>query len=256
MPNRRDMKSAETNQALTSILARLRRTLGKSRGLTRMLQAMRAILHFGPWRNGARAIIRRVRPPRAAMSRQQSLRLGLDPDAVVSVLRIDGVCIAGRLPQSDLEALRRVTDQLPPREYARFHEEDAYIGALVRDESVLSVVRKYLGCEPELLECTVVVHGSEVDRLPPVSPQRRFHFDYAGWHSLNLFVYLTDVAETSGTHEVVIGTHRKKAIKDAVRPWFPDEEILQRFGTRVRTVTAPLAPCFLRIPRLFIAADS
>jgi hypothetical protein len=60
--------------------------------------------------------------------------------------------------------------------------------------------------------------------------QQRFHFDYAGWHSLNLFVYLTDVDESSGAHEIAVGTHAGKAWRDVVQPSLDDDEAVKRFG--------------------------
>jgi hypothetical protein len=90
----------------------------------------------------------------------------------------------------------------------------------------------------------VVVHGAEDDSRAPLNAQRRFHFDYAGWQSLNLFMYLTDVEPDSGAHEVLAGTHRAKRLRDAVRPRMPDEEVAARFGDRIRTISGPAGILF------------
>jgi hypothetical protein len=94
----------------------------------------------------------------------------------------------------------------------------APIGRAARLYAVMAVVRRYLRAEPVLLECNLVVaHAEEPDMLVRSDSQRRFHFDYAGWHSLNLFIYLTDVSQDSGAHQVIIGTHRSRNAWDCSR---------------------------------------
>ena len=97
----------------------------------------------------------------------------------------------------------------------------------------------------------MVVHGVEDDSRAPLDGQRRFHFDYAGWQSLNLFMYLTDVEPDSGAHEVVVGTHRGRPLRDAVRPWVPDEEVVARFGDRIRTISGPAGTMFFENAETF-----
>ena len=77
-----------------------------------------------------------------------------------------------------------------------------------------------------------------------VNAQRRFHFDYAGWHALNLFVYLAEVREVSGAHQVVAGTHYAHRMRDAIQPWIPDDEIMARYAGQVRTITGPARTMF------------
>jgi hypothetical protein len=109
----------------------------------------------------------------------------------------------------------------------------------------MAVVRGYLRAEPVLLECNLVVAQAE-DPDKPVrrDSQRRFHFDYAGWHSLNLFTYLTDVSQDSGAHQVIIGTDRSRNAWAAVRGVVPDDESEHRFPNRLRTITGPAGTMF------------
>jgi hypothetical protein len=95
------------------------------------------------------------------------------------------------------------------------------------------------------------VHRTEDPAKRPISPQRHFHFDYAGWHSLNLFVYLTDVADDSGAHQVVVGTHRRRQVRDAIRPWIPDDEIITRYGEQLRTIAGPAGTMFFEDTEAF-----
>jgi len=235
---------------VSNIPARIREQLRGAPAVTGALQAGRALIHFGPWRHVARAIVRRNRPPLRGDNSRALIPLHLDTAALVKTLRADGMAAAGRLPPAVLSRIRAVTDDLPPGEYGDFHEHSD-IDALVRGAEVLDVVRGYIGAEPELLECTLVVHHAEDPAGRPIHSQRHFHFDFAGWQSLNLFVYLTDVGQESEAHQVVVGTHRNRPVRDAIRPWVPDDEIMTRFTERVRTITGPAGTMFFEDTEAF-----
>jgi hypothetical protein len=175
----------------------------------------------------------------------------LDPGDVCAALRSDGICVLGQLPPSFVRDLRGVTDTLPPREYARFHEANEEVRKLVTDEAVLAVVRMYFGAEPEMLECNMVVGEMEDDAPTSANGQLRFHFDYAGWQSLNLFVYLTEVEPESGAHEIIPGTHRGKRLRHVIQPWLADEEVAACFGDRIRTIAGPAGTLFFENTEAF-----
>lgn len=250
------MPVAERNHDAAHTLSTVRRSLRRHKSLASFLRSARAAFHFGPWRGIARATIRLTRPPKRDAT-SSSLLPTLQPERIAQQLRTDGVCSAGALPQAMIERLRAATASLPRAEYGAFHEANADVAALVRDPSVLAVVRSYLGAEPVLLECNLVVHDSQPAHAPraprPIGPlsQRRFHFDFAGWHSLNLFVYLADVDEQSGAHEVAVGTHRRKTLRDAVRPSLDDDEALARFGPRIRAITGAAGTMFFEDTEAF-----
>lgn len=237
------MDRSIANKSTTCIQARIRRALLRVPLLSQKLQAGRAILRFGPWSHAARAIIRRYRPPHNGPAGETSRPLQLSVSQLAHALRVDGMAVANDLPQDLLTHIRAVTDELPPGEYGDFHEHPD-VRAIVQCLDVLSVVRSYLGAEPELLECNVVVAHPESAGSPKIGSQRLFHFDYAGWHSLNLFVYLTDVEEGSGAHQVVAGTHCSRNMRDAIRPSIPDEEIMARYAGRIRTITGRAGTMF------------
>jgi hypothetical protein len=229
-------------------LASFRRFLAQHPRFARLVRAVRALIHFGPWRHAARALIRAARPPAVQVARAAPL-LACDAALAAARLRSDSVYVAGQLPPHLLADLRAITDQLPVGDYGQFHEQNAEVNALAHDPGVLDVVRSYFGAEPVLLECGVVVHENE-ERFQRNSPQRYFHFDFAGWHSLNLFVYLTDVDE-AGAHEVVCGTHRSKRFRDAIRPYIPNDEADRRFNGHVRRIAGPAGTCFFEDTEAF-----
>lgn len=233
-----------------SLQSRIRESLRSRPYLTSALQATRAYIHFGPWRHAARAAIRWRRPPLIEGTSGQMSRLSLAVPEIVSTLRSDGMARAGELPADMLRRLRAITDDLPLGEYGHAHEHPD-VQAVVNAPDVMRVVSGYLGAKPELLECNFVVARAEDPVRDAVAPQRHFHFDLAGWQSLSLFVYLTDVDEESGTHQVVLGTHRSRPVRDAVRPWISEEEIMRRFPDRVRSIAGPAGTIFFEDTEAF-----
>ncbi len=224
--------------------AKIRIALRQAAALKRALQAGRAIFHFGPWRHAMRAVIRMARSPRPESGERSFPELQLDSVRLVGSIETDGVAVAGTLPTRVLARVFEIADGLPPGEYGDF-DAVPEVRAVIQCDAVMRVVRGYLRAEPELLECNLVIANAENPRLVPAkASQRRFHFDYAGWDSLNLFIYLTDVAEDSGAHQVVTGTHRSRNVWDAARVAVPDEEIEDRFKGRIRTITGPAGTMF------------
>lgn len=238
------MSKAITSKKGACVQAKIRRALLTAPTLIRMLQSGRAVLHFGPWRHVIRAAIRMARPPEEDASVQGASIVKLDSARLVETIRADGIVMAGSLPWEMLGRIRAISDGLPPGEYGDF-DEIPDVRALVQCAAIVSVVRGYLQAEPELLECNLVVaHAESPDISPRMGSQRQFHFDYAGWHSLNLFTYLTDVSEDTGANQVVIGTHRVRKAWDALRMAIPDDEIKDRFRNRIRTITGPAGTMF------------
>ena len=232
-------------------LSTFRRVVGKNKRMTVALRATRALVHFGPWRHLARGTIRLARPPlRADLSHSATFFPDIDPSDVVTKLKVDAMCHAGMVSSDAVARIRAVTDDLPRGEYALFNEHCEPVRELVEDQRVLTVARRYFGAEPVLLECTVVVQDAEGE-LRRVSAQRRFHFDYAGWQSLNLFVYLTDVPADSGAHQIAIGTHRGKRLRDLVRPAIDDDEAFERFGDRIQTIAGAAGSAFFENTEAF-----
>jgi hypothetical protein len=229
---------------LTCKQEKIRRGLQMAPTLMRTLQSCRAVVHYGPWRHAARAMIRMARPPQEDTDKLREFPLQFDCARVLESLRTDGNAVPGILPPDVLRRLHEATANLPPGEYADLNELPD-VRKLVQCPAVMTVVRGYLRAEPVLLECNLVVAQAEDPHKPlPYDSQRRFHFDYAGWHSLNLFTYLSDVAADSGAHEVVIGTHHSRKTWDAVRGAVPDDEIQHRFPNRLRTIAGPAGTMF------------
>ena len=227
---------------MAGIQETIRAALRSTPLLFRALRSGRAIIHFGPWRHAARGMIRLLRPPRKDAIPPKLSAFRLDTALILETLRTEGVAPVGLLPPDELSCIRAITNELPPGEFGEF-DEVPEVRRLT--EAAASVARRYLMAEPELLECSLFVAQAENPSSPiAYDSDRRFHFEDAGWHSLSLFLYLTDVSEDSGARQVVIGTHRALTVWDALRGSFSESEIQARYPRRIRTITGPAGTMF------------
>src|SRR5690242_10136498 len=81
-----------------SVPFQLRKVLLATPALSRTLQAGRALIHYGPWRHAARAMIRWQRPPLYDDVSRTPSPVALNVPELVRVLRADGMARAGQLP--------------------------------------------------------------------------------------------------------------------------------------------------------------
>ncbi|MCW8092198.1 hypothetical protein [Alteromonas sp. ASW11-130] len=79
----------------------------------------------------------------------------------------------------------------------------------------------------------------------PDHNQNKLHFDYAGWESLNIFVYLTDVLQESSYHIYVKGSAKKIKLWDVIRQIVPASEVAERFKDRIPPITGPAGTLFI-----------
>lgn len=232
-----------------SLLSALRRSPIKAR-LSSTLHILRQLIHFGPWRAVPKYLIRKIRPPVIAQGGAASSLLGsIDPDATARELRRNSVAIAGVLPTEFVRRQRKITDRLPYNEYKLVHHVDDDLRQLTEDPGLMAVLRAYLKSEPELLEVSLFVSKPEQDI--PDQGQNAFHFDYAGWESLSVFVYLTDVTESSSCHIVARGSHRDVGFFDVLRGSLSKEQGARRFGDSIQSITGPAGTLFFENTEAF-----
>lgn len=244
------MLAKESARALDDPLNSLRRRLSAWPAVSHAMRAMRALVHFGPWRSSVHRLISQLRPPGAASSGRESFFLGpLDCDAVATQLRHHSVAIIGTLPHELLARLRETTDRLPVGHYELMHEIDSDVRRIADDLSVKDLLRACFKAEPVLLESTLVVTDPRPNQ--PDVLQNRFHFDFAGWQSLNVLVYLTDVSSQSSAHVIAKGSHRRIRIGDALRGAISDAEATRRFGSSIETITGPAGTVFVENTEAF-----
>lgn len=221
---------------------KLRQLLAAAPALRRIAQSARAVIHFGPWRQAARAIIRRLRPPEKDLSAWNCALFSTEASQLLADLLEQGCANAGTLPPDALCRIQAISDHLPPGEYGEFQVAPDIDSVT---QSATEIAREYLRAEPALVECTLFVSSPE-NPSAKISrdSDRHFHFEDAGWHSLSLFVYLTDVSMESGAHQLVAGTHRGMKFRDAIRGMIPEDEVLRRYPDQLRSVIGPPGTMF------------
>jgi hypothetical protein len=96
---------------------------------------------------------------------------------------------------------------------------------LANDPRVLAVVQRVLGCRPTLSQMNLWWSLAGHD-----NPEQAefYHRDVDEWRFIKLFMYLTDVTETSGPHTFMRGTHRQPKLLPIRR--YQDEEVHDAFG--------------------------
>lgn len=232
------------------LLNAVRRYLIKYRLLT-FFRVFRLVIHFGPWRPLPQFLIRMLRPVVQSPYESHTSLLGqLDTKAIADEVRNNSVAVAGVLSSDFVNQMRITTDRLPVDHYQKMQHIDENVRRLSEDVGVKNVLREYFKCEPVLLEATLGVTGSH--EVYGISGQNSFHFDYAGWQSLNVFVYLSDMAEGSSCHIVACGSHRKKTLRDLFRDCpLTESEAQTRFGSAIKVITGVAGTVFFENTEAF-----
>lgn len=236
------------NRLFTPAFKQLRRTARRTR-LHNIIRIVRQLLHFGPWRVVPIRLICACKGPAMLSHAPSACGLHLNPYKVARTLHEQGVYPAGVINQATLEPLTRLTDKLPPEEYHQTHQSLSAVRAIAGDPAIQNVLRAYFGCEPVLIESSIFVTRCEQDL--PVLDQNHYHFDYAGWQSLNVFVYLTDVTSGSSYHIALAGSHKAIGVRDIVRGTITDDEADQRFGGQQTPITGPAGTLFFENVEVF-----
>jgi len=173
----------------------------------------------------------------------------LDASVVALEVRQNSVAIGGRLPADFVNRIRSITDRLPPGQYKLIHLIDEDVRHLSNDPVIKDVLRAYFQCEPVLLECTLAVRDPRGYNVP--SLQDTFHFDYAGWDSLNVFAYFTDVNDESPYHTVIKGSHRNRSIREVLCGTLTDDEAIKKYGSSIYGIKGPAGTLFFENTEAF-----
>ena len=212
----------------------LRRTANRY-GVMPALRTTRLILLFGPWRPAVRWLIRLARPPQYQEVSEGDIAIINADDQMILAKKIrkNSAARIGKVTDSLLRDIRSITNRLPVDHYQQVHQVDPNIKRLVDDPGLKNLLRRYFAAEPVMLECTLMITSNE--KAAQANRPIKYHYDYATWDFLNMFVYLTDVEDRSAYHEVVERSHGRKKFSDLFgEPNILENEAIRRFGTRMR----------------------
>lgn len=239
--------SPNTNR-LSLILSNARYILKKLK-LNRSFHTLRQLIHFGPWRVVPIAIIRFNRRTKCIENNFTSSLLGdINPEEIADKIRKESIFIAGSLAHDLLIRITKITDKLPYNEYKLVHQVNEDIHRITKDTGIQRVLRAYFKCEPELLEASLFVSMPENSNN---KGQNSFHFDYAGWESLNILVYLTDVTHNSSYHVIIKGSHKDIGFREIINRTITEEEAQKRYAENIQEITGPAGTIFFENTEAF-----
>jgi hypothetical protein len=116
-----------------------------------------------------------------------------------------------------------------------------HVMAIANDPRVLSIVSMVLGCAPTISNLSI---WWSVGDGQGAQAAEKFHRDVDDWRFLKLFVYLTEVTDSTGPHMFVEGSHRVPQLL-AIRR-YSDQEVVNAFGKEpIRRFLAPAGTAFL-----------
>jgi len=111
---------------------------------------------------------------------------------------------------------------------------------LMNDPRLLGLVESYLGCWPTLYSMNV--WWSDPAPTPQLDHMQRFHRDRDDWRFLTLFAYMTDVDESTGPHQIILGSHKHD---DTGSGKEFDEHCERKYADSIHTVTGMAGTVFL-----------
>jgi len=113
---------------------------------------------------------------------------------------------------------------------------------LINSPAILELAGAYLGCAPTI--SSIGIHWSFPSAIGTPDVVQKFHRDPDDWRFFKLFVYLSDVDETSGPHEYVLGSHRTSGTLRGGS--YGDAEVNRQYGgDKLTHVTGPRGTTFL-----------
>lgn len=128
---------------------------------------------------------------------------------------------------------------------AHYEREDLVKNPLIlklaNDPAVLKIAQEFLGAKPTI--SNINIWWSFPDKKKAEEAQN-FHRDVDDFRFCKLFVYLTDVTETTGPHVYVKGTSNSPKLRKIRR--YADEEIEGAFGKdNIIEFVRPAGSCFM-----------
>ena len=198
-------------------------------------QPLRAMLYYAQ-RVGVATPLGRVLADwiAAALSAKHPVSIDLKGDALREQLRRDGYAVLSPLLSDEQieEMLAFLAERKPVGNAALADYELTdvvncpQVMALANHPRLLALAGSYLGCAPTI--STIGIRWSRPSGQ--TATVQSFHRDPDDWKMVKFFTYLTDVAEGTGPHVFIAGSHRDKPPLYARR--YSDEELARTYGEK------------------------
>ena len=198
-------------------------------------QPLRAMLYYAH-RVGVATPLGRVLADgiAAALSAKHPVSSDLKGDPLLEQLRRDGYAVLPPLLSDEQieEMLAFLAERKPVGNAALADYELTdvvncpQVMELANHPRLLALAGSYLGCAPTI--STIGIRWSRPSRQ--TATVQSFHRDPDDWKMVKFFTYLTDVAEGTGPHVFIAGSHREKPPLYARR--YSDEEVADKYGEK------------------------
>lgn len=203
-----------------------------------LVRALRAVWWLGPWQGFFIKYHQRRNQNPALIRNQDSLFTELDAKKALDFLNQEGYAPGIQLPETQVNQIVDFCGQHDA--YANPHFHCQTVHDIAHDPKLLEVVKGFFGAEPILYSSGLYwtwPPESEEKLQQALALKSKFHYDVGDFKTLIVFVYLTDVDETSGPHCVIAGTHHRKAPMRLLSRYLNDHEAFAEFGSQIKVIT-------------------
>lgn len=174
----------------------------------------------------------------------------INPAEVVSNLKAHGFSIGSTV---NYETVNRILENYPNAKaavYDNAHLNDKALYNLVTCDYFIDVAYQYLGFEPKLHSCKIIVDipGSQKTTQ---DIENYFHYDIAGIKSLNAFIYLTNVCKESMPHIAIRGSHRNKRFRHIISGKLSFAEAEKFYPNKITCLTGKSGTVYFENTEIF-----
>ncbi|MFN0109784.1 MAG: hypothetical protein ACKVZH_13095 [Blastocatellia bacterium] len=216
----------------------LRRFLKRQPRIVSLVRALRSVWWLGPWQSLLVKHHQRRNQNPALPRNPSSLFAELNARKTVADLNQAGYAHGIQLPESQINQIVEFCGQQDACANPHLHCQTVH--QIAHDPKLLEVVKGYFGTEP------VLYSSSLYWTWPPLTEEKhqqalalksKFHYDVGDFKTLIVFIYLTDVDESSGPHVVIAGTHKQKTLMRLLTRYLNDSVAYAEFSDRINVIT-------------------
>jgi hypothetical protein len=126
---------------------------------------------------------------------------------------------------------------------------DCVLTKFALQKSLLSIVQEFMGLPTERILCNVAIDALFREKVGHIRTDGydgavNFHRDLDAWRWLKVFVYLNDVEEGGGQHEVFLNSHKYFPRKFWKISRYSKNELQEYFPIGFQGIIGPAGTCF------------
>jgi ectoine hydroxylase-related dioxygenase (phytanoyl-CoA dioxygenase family) len=179
----------------------------------------------------------------------------VDVDRLVNAIDDEGYAELGYLPEQHVAQILAYCENSKQIEYWNPHKHCEIVDRISRNNTLVAIVRKYLGAEPILWLTQLrwsfassdnrMKHRPLFHRKPSQYDAHDFHYDAHDFKSLTVFIYLTDVNLDSGPHMIIPRSHKNKTLRDLAQIFFKDDVAQKLYQKNIKPILGNKGLVFL-----------